>query len=154
MTIKHPVKDPAGGLREPRERGVARGRLAPSGEDPAHPAPLKGRAGFGGLAATAPSSRPVAKRRSRGSPVVKVRRLADRAAVPRRPPGEGGGPLTAARVSAQGPQRSRLSGCHVIQRERPQPFPGIPTPVPAGLRPPEPRWRPLRSWFPTRGSQD
>jgi hypothetical protein len=51
---------PRGEPREPRERGVARGRLAPSGEDPAHPAnparPFRGagsHAGSGGLAATA-----------------------------------------------------------------------------------------------------
>jgi hypothetical protein len=52
------ARDPASPPREPRERGVARGRLAPSGEDPAHPAnparPFRGagsRAGSGGLAA-------------------------------------------------------------------------------------------------------
>ena len=29
-----------------------------------------------------------------------------------------------------------MVGCHVIQRERPQPLPGAPTPTPAGLRRP------------------
>jgi hypothetical protein len=54
------ARDPASPPREPRERGVARGRLAPSGKDPAHPAnparPFRGagsRAGSGGPTAAA-----------------------------------------------------------------------------------------------------
>ena len=46
-----------------------------------------------------------------------------------------------------------MVGCHVIQRERPQPLPGAPTPTPAGLRRPWPRWRPPGGRFligPTR----
>jgi hypothetical protein len=132
------VKDPAGDRANPASAGSHGVGWPPRGRTPRTPLPFRGaglRAGSGGLAATAPSSRPVANRRSRGSPVVKLRRLADRAAVPGGPRGRGGGPLTAARVSTQGPQRSRLSGCHVIQRERPQPFPAMSRPAPAGSGP-------------------
>jgi hypothetical protein len=141
------------GPREPRERGGARGRLAPSGKDPANPArPFRGAgscAGSGGLAAAA--ARPAG-----GQPALAGFGGGDCTVAgpprrgPQRPPGAGG-PLPAVGwITAQGPHRPRLSGCHVIQRERPQPVPGMSIPVPGQLRRPEPRWRPLDGRFPTR----
>jgi hypothetical protein len=88
------ARHPAGEPREPRERGVARGRVAPSGKDPAHPAnparPFRGagsRAGSGGLAATA------AARLAGGRPALAGFPGGDGTAAgparrgPRRPPG-------------------------------------------------------------------
>jgi hypothetical protein len=48
------------------------------------------------------------------------------------------------------PEAQDLPACHAIQRERPQPLPGMATPIPAGLRRPEPRWRPTHGPFPVR----
>jgi hypothetical protein len=135
---RHPASPP----REPRERGVARGHLAPSGEDPAHPAnparPFRGagsRAGSGGLAAVAAARATVATG-ARGVPVVMARPFAHRAAVPEASSGrvvrQQRGATTAPKDRTIPP--SLLAGCHVIQRERPQPFPGPSRPAPAVLR--------------------
>jgi hypothetical protein len=136
------VRHPAGGDRanpaSAGPRGVARpprGRTPRTPRTPRAPLGARGRArGPAGWPPRSPRGRPVADRHSRGSGVVMERRLADRAAVPGGPRGRGG-PLTAASwVTAQGPHDSHLSSCHVIQRERPQPFPGMSRPATAGLR--------------------
>ena len=134
----------AGGPREPRERGVARGRVAPSGKDPAHPAnpapPFRGagsRAGSGGLAAAASRGRAVAERRSRGSCSADERAAGPIAA---RCTEASQGRVVRCRRWAGSASKDRTAlpcrGCHVIRLERPQPFPGIsPTPHQPGSGP-------------------
>jgi hypothetical protein len=62
-------------------------------------------------------------------------------------PASGGGGWSATNGEPQQRRRTTCScpltwGCHVIRRERPQPFPGTSTPTPAALRPPAGRSRP------------
>jgi hypothetical protein len=45
----------------------------------------------------------------------------------------------------------RLYACHVIQREGPQPYPGMSGPAPARLRPPGGRSRPAHGRLPIPG---
>jgi hypothetical protein len=110
----------ARGPRGPRERGVARGRVAPSGEDPAHPAnparPFRGagsRAGSGGLTA------PAAARPAGGRPALAGFCGGDgRAAVPTAPvvpggPGEGWSAAAGGLDPAQGPHRTALT-CRAV----------------------------------------
>ncbi len=79
----------------------------------AHP-PIRGCAA--GCAVGGPTPRP-------GAPVVAIRM------------GRGGPPTAASRDIATGPLHpSCFMGCHVIQRECPQPFPGRSIPAPAILR--------------------
>jgi hypothetical protein len=82
-----------------------------------------------------------------GSPVVMARRVAHRGAVPR-PPGGWGGPLpTAGRISAKGPHPAlTVSGCHVIRRERPQPFRACSQPISTRPRVAAGRSRPSSGW--------
>jgi len=120
--VQHLARQP----REPRERGVARGHLAPSGKNPAHPAnparPFRGagsRAGSGGLAATAAARPDVADRRSRGFCGGDGRAAGPhRAAVPGGLQGAGGPPTAASRDSATGPiSPSRLPGAVTLSNE-------------------------------------
>jgi hypothetical protein len=62
-------------------------------------------------------------------------------------PASGGGGWSATNGEPQPGRRTTRScpltwGCHVIRRERPQPFPGTSTPTPAALRAPAGRSRP------------
>ena len=107
------ARHPAGGPREPREREVARGHLAPSGKDPAHPAnparPFRGagsRAGSGGLAA------PAAARPAGGRPALAGFRGGDgRAAGPTAPrsPEAPGGRVVRCRRRAGSPPKDRTA---------------------------------------------
>ena len=109
-----------------------RGRTSRTPRTPRAPLGARGRArGPAGWPPQPPPGRPVAVRRSRGSVVAMAGWLAHRAAVPGGPGGgwsaAGGGV-----ADCQGPHRP-LSGCHVIQRERPQTLPGMSTPAPGRL---------------------
>jgi hypothetical protein len=104
---------PRGGPREPRERGVARG---PAGWPPQPP---RGRPVAAGARGVPPWGWPG------GSPYG--------AAVPRGPRRAGWSANSASPPSAAGPHRPHLSGCHVLQRERSQLFPGISIPASAAV---------------------
>jgi len=79
-----------------------------------------------------PARPAVADRRSRGSVVAMAGWLAHRAEGPGGLPPGGGGVVRCRRPAGSAPKdRSHLSGCHVIRRERPQPFPGMSTPPPS-----------------------